>query len=62
LFKDIFRGYDFYSLNGDFAPWVGALIADVEQNPLLLVTPECKERQKLITDLSRVGFDGTIGF
>ncbi|WP_047416175.1 rhodanese-like domain-containing protein [Cellulophaga sp. Hel_I_12] len=50
----------FIGLNGDFAPWVGALIADVEQ-PLLLVTPEGKE-EEAITRLSRVGFDGTIGF
>ncbi len=50
----------FIGLNGDFAPWVGALIADVKQ-PLLLVTPEGKE-EEAITRLSRVGFDGTIGF
>lgn len=50
----------FIGLNGDFAPWVGALIADVAQ-PLLLVTPEGKE-EEAITRLSRVGFDGTIGF
>lgn len=50
----------FIGLNGDFAPWVGALIADVEQ-PLLLVTPKGKE-EEAITRLSRVGFDGTIGF
>lgn len=50
----------FIGLNGDFAPWVGALIADVEQ-PLLLVTPEGQE-EEAITRLSRVGFDGTIGY
>ena len=50
----------FIGLNGDFAPWVGALIADVKQ-PILLVTPEGKE-EETITRLSRVGFDGTIGY
>jgi len=50
----------FIGLNGSFAPWVGALIADVKQ-PILLITPEGKE-QETITRLSRVGFDGTIGF
>ena len=50
----------FIGLNGSFAPWVGALIADVKQ-PLLLVTPEGKE-EEAITRLSRVGFDGTIGY
>lgn len=50
----------FIGLNGDFAPWVGALIADVEQ-PILLVTPEGKEKEA-ITRLSRVGFDNTLGY
>ncbi|CAZ96747.1 MULTISPECIES: MBL fold metallo-hydrolase [Zobellia] len=49
----------FIGLNGDFAPWVGALIADTEQ-PLLLVTPEGME-EEAVTRLSRVGFDATIG-
>ncbi len=50
----------FIGLNGDFAPWVGALIADTKQ-ALLLVTPKGKEAET-ITRLSRVGFDGTIGY
>ncbi len=50
----------FIGLNGDFAPWVGALIADTKQT-ILLVAPEGKE-EEAITRLSRVGFDGTIGF
>ncbi len=50
----------FIGLNGDFAPWVGALIADVKQ-PILLVAPVGKEKEAVIR-LSRVGFDGTIGY
>lgn len=50
----------FIGLNGDFAPWVGALIADTNQ-PLLLVAPEGKE-EEAVTRLSRVGFDQTLGF
>jgi len=50
----------FIGLNGDFAPWVGALIADVKQ-PILLVAPIGKEKEAIIR-LSRVGFDGTIGY
>lgn len=50
----------FIGLGGSFAPWVGALIADVKQ-PILLVAPEGKE-EETITRLSRVGFDGTIGY
>ncbi|MBC2839697.1 rhodanese-like domain-containing protein [Robiginitalea sp. SC105] len=50
----------FIGLNGDFAPWVGALVADVEQ-PILLVTPEGAE-EEAVTRLSRVGFDRTVGY
>ena len=50
----------FIGLDGDFAPWVGALIADVKQ-PILLVTPEGKE-EETVTRLSRVGFDNTLGY
>jgi hydroxyacylglutathione hydrolase len=46
-------------LNGDFAPWVGAMIVDVNQ-PILLVTDAGKE-QEAITRLSRVGFDNVLG-
>lgn len=50
----------FIGLNGDFAPWVGALVGDTQQ-PLLLVIPEGME-EEAITRLSRVGFDGTVGY
>ena len=50
----------FIGLDGGFAPWVGALIADVKQ-PILLITPEGKE-EETITRLSRVGFDQVIGY
>jgi rhodanese-related sulfurtransferase len=46
-------------LEGDFAPWVGALITDVRQ-PLLLVTEPGKEEES-VTRLSRVGFDHVLG-
>ena len=46
-------------LNGDFAPWVGALIADVNQ-PILLVTEEGNE-EEAVTRMSRVGFDNLVG-
>jgi glyoxylase-like metal-dependent hydrolase (beta-lactamase superfamily II)/rhodanese-related sulfurtransferase len=47
-------------LNGQFAPWVGALITDLKQ-PLLLVTEDDKI-EEAITRLSRVGYDNTIGY
>lgn len=50
----------FIGLDGNFAPWVGALIADVEQ-PILLVAPEGREEEAILR-LSRVGFDQTLGY
>jgi len=50
----------FIGLKGGFAPWVGALIADINQ-PLLLVVDEGNE-EEAITRLSRVGFDNTLGY
>ena len=47
-------------LAGDFAPWVGAIIVDVQQ-PILLVTDLGKEKEA-ITRLSRVGFDNVLGY
>jgi hydroxyacylglutathione hydrolase len=46
-------------LNGDFAPWVGAMIVDVKQ-PILLITDDKKE-EEAVTRLSRVGFDHVLG-
>lgn len=50
----------FIGLGGTFAPWVGALIKDIEQ-PILLVVPEGKA-EETITRLSRVGFDNVLGY
>ena len=50
----------FIGLDGSFAPWVGALIADVKQ-PILLVSPKGRT-EEAITRLSRVGFDNTLGY
>lgn len=47
-------------LKGDFAPWVGAMIVDVQQ-PILLVAEKGTE-EEVITRLSRVGFDHVLGF
>ncbi|MDO4224425.1 MAG: MBL fold metallo-hydrolase [Bergeyella zoohelcum] len=47
-------------LKGDFAPWVGNMIVDVQQ-PILLVCENGTE-EEAITRLSRVGFDNVLGF
>ena len=50
----------FIGLNGQFAPWVGALITDLKQ-PIILVVPEGKS-EEAVTRLSRVGYDNTLGY
>jgi glyoxylase-like metal-dependent hydrolase (beta-lactamase superfamily II)/rhodanese-related sulfurtransferase len=50
----------FIGIDGGFAPWVGALIKDVKQ-PILLVA-EVGRVEEVITRMSRVGFDNTIGY
>jgi len=45
----------FIGIQGNFAPWVGSLLKDVNQK-LLLVIPQGRE-EETITRLSRVGFD-----
>ena len=47
-------------LDGQFAPWVGALIVDVKQS-ILLITDAAQETET-ITRLSRVGFDHVLGY
>jgi len=46
-------------INGDFAPWVGAMIGDVKQ-AIVLITEPGKE-EECVTRLTRVGFDNVIG-
>ena len=50
----------FIGLDGNFAPWVGSMIKDVQQ-PILLVVDE-DNLDEAITRLSRVGFDQVLGY
>ena len=47
-------------LDGSFAPWVGALITDIQQK-IILVTEEGREKET-VTRLSRVGYDNSQGY
>ncbi len=47
-------------LDGNFAPWVGALITDIKQNILLVTDPGREE--EAVTRLARVGYDNTLGY
>lgn len=48
------------NINESFAPWVGALITDIK-HPILLVGDESRI-EEIITRLSRVGYDNTLGY
>lgn len=62
--QDFAKGFIPNSINigidGNFAPWVGALIPDIEQQILLVTAPGREE--EVVTRLSRVGYDHAIGF
>jgi hydroxyacylglutathione hydrolase len=61
--EEFYKGYIPQSINigiqGDFAPWVGAMIGDVKQ-PIILITSLGME-EETVTRLTRVGFDNIIG-
>jgi len=48
-------------LDGSFAPWVGALIVDVNQKVIFIVDDEAKAHEA-VTRFSRIGFDNTLGY
>lgn len=48
------------SLDGQFAPWVGALIPDIKQQ-LLIISEEGREEETVMR-LARVGYDNVIGY
>lgn len=47
-------------IDGNFAPWVGALIPDIKQQILLVTDPGREE--EVVTRLARVGYDYVIGY
>lgn len=53
-------GSIFIGLDGAFAPWVGALISDINQKIVLIV--ESGREEEAVTRLSRIGYDNSIGF
>ncbi|WP_422003832.1 MBL fold metallo-hydrolase [Roseivirga pacifica] len=50
----------FIGITGSFAPWVGALITDLQQ-PIVFLADEGRE-EEVVTRLSRVGYDNTLGY
>ena len=54
------KGSIFIGLEGQFAPWVGALIPDVNQE-IILITEDGKE-EETVKRLARVGYDNVLGY
>ncbi|HBH23228.1 MAG TPA: MBL fold metallo-hydrolase [Cytophagales bacterium] len=50
----------FIGIDGSFAPWVGALIPDLNQ-PIIIVAEHGRE-EEIVTRLARVGYDNTLGY
>ncbi len=47
-------------IDGNFAPWVGAMIPDIKQQILIVCEPGREE--EIVTRLARVGYDYSIGY
>ena len=47
-------------LDGNFAPWVGALLPGIDQK-ILVVAPEYRE-EETVSRLARVGYDQSLGY
>ncbi len=50
----------YIGIDGGFAPWVGALIRDIDQKIILLADENGQE--EAVTRLSRVGYDNSLGY
>ena len=51
----------FIGADGSFAPWVGALVTNINQKILFIVSDESRV-QEVVTRFSRVGYDNTQGY
>ena len=58
--KGFIPGSIFIGLNGQFAPWVGSVLKDI--NTQILIVCEKNKEKEVITRLSRVGFDNVLGY
>ena len=50
----------FIGLNGQFAPWAGALIEDLHQK--IVIVAEAGKEEEAIMRLARVGYDNVVGY
>ncbi len=58
--KGYLPGSIFIGIDGNFAPWVGALITDIK-HPIVFIADEGRE-EEVVTRLARVGYDNVLGY
>jgi hydroxyacylglutathione hydrolase len=58
--KGFIPGTVFIGIDDNFAPWTGALVPDLKQ-PILFICDPGRE-EEVITRMSRVGYDNSIGY
>jgi rhodanese-related sulfurtransferase len=51
----------YIGIDGSFAPWVGALIKDIDQKIIYILDDELRANE-VVTRFSRVGYDNTLGY
>ncbi len=51
----------YIGIDGNFAPWVGALIKDIDQKIIFIADDELRVNE-IVTRFSRVGYDNTLGY
>jgi len=51
----------YIGVDGSFAPWVGALIKDINQKIIFIADDELRVNE-IVTRFSRVGYDNTLGY
>ncbi len=58
--KEFIPGSWFIGIDGSFAPWVGALVTNINQK-IIILAPRGREKE-VVTRLARVGYDNTMGY
>lgn len=58
--KEHIPGSMFIGLNGQFAPWVGALIKDIDQK--MIIIADLGKEEEAVTRLARIGYDFAKGY
>jgi len=51
----------FIGIDGSFAPWVGALVTNIQQKIIFIADDETRVNE-IVTRFSRVGYDNTLGY